>query len=331
MTHQFLNHDNARKVFTLAAALLIAATIVACSGSPLASVPLSPSALPSSGLTLEATDAAASTDGWSTLGKGKDKGKGEGTDGSDASASTAVNIEGVVGATVSGTCPAKTFTVGLHTIVTNAATEYRKGACAGIVAAARVEVRSSRQADGRLLATRVVFDAEDEVDDDDEDDDDVPQVKLEGAVVGAVAGTCPAVTFTIGTTKVATSASTRFHDGGCALLKTGVAVEVRGTRAADGTLDATRVEFDENEDEDGGNPHEGAGPFEGTVSSFGGVCPTVTFNLRGMAIVTSATTTYVAGTSCAMLRPNVRVVVTGTRVGETRTINATAIEITRTH
>jgi hypothetical protein len=56
----------------------------------------------------------------------------------------------------------------------------------------------------------------------------------------------------------------------------------------------------------------------------------VTFNLRGMTIVTSAATAYIGGT-CETLRPNVKVEVTGTRVGESRTIEAISVEITRTH
>jgi hypothetical protein len=66
------------------------------------------------------------------------------------------------------------------------------------------------------------------------------------------------------------------------------------------------------------------------VSSFRGVCPAVTFNLKGTTVITDAATTYEGGT-CATLRPDVQVVVTGTAGVERRTFNAATITITQTH
>lgn len=331
MTHQFSTHEITRRLFTLTAALLVAVSIVACSDSPLASVPMSPSALPSSGVALETTDAAAITDGWGTLGKGNDKDNGRGKDDdkgkhdspADALDAT-VELEGTV-ATATGTCPAKTVTIGTRSFATNASTVYDDGTCTELVATAVVEVKATTQTDGTLLATKVEFEGADE--------DDLTEV--EGSVA-SVAGTCPAITVTVtGQPSVVTSATTEFRKGVCADVQPGTRVHMRGTLQADGTVAATRVDIknrddDDEDDDESRNPHDGPGPFAGTVSEFRGTCPTVTFNLRGLEIVTSATTAYIGGT-CDTLRPNVRVVVTGTRVGDTRTINATAIEITATH
>ena len=88
-------------------------------------------------------------------------------------------------------------------------------------------------------------------------------------------------------------------------------------------------EGDEVDDHDGSNPHDGLGPFQGTVSRFRGLCPAVMFNLKGMRIVATTATTYTGGT-CETLRPNVRVIVTGTHGTERRVFHATAIAITRT-
>lgn len=337
MTHQFLTHAITPKLFSLAAALLLAVSIAGCSGSPLASTPLSPSALPSSGLALETGDASGLTDGWGMLGKGPEKDTGKGKDGdkgkdgergkddSPADAlSPTVEIEGSV-ATVTGACPTKTVTIGTRSFATNASTVYGDGTCAELVAAAVVEAKATRQTDGTLLATKVEFEGADVGDDD-------RLTKVEGTVA-SITGTCPAITVVVtGHPSVVTSATTEFRKGVCADVKPGTRVHMRGTLQTNGTIAATRVDIrtDDDEDEESRNPHDGLGPFEGTVSEFRGVCPAVTLNLRGMDIVTSATTTYVGGT-CATLRPNVHVAVTGTRVGETRTINATAIEITRTH
>jgi Domain of unknown function (DUF5666) len=71
---------------------------------------------------------------------------------------------------------------------------------------------------------------------------DVDAAEIVGTVMN-LAGTCPALTFTIGTTKVTTNAATRFDDTTCALVANGDLVEVRGAGAptAAGVL-AARVE-----------------------------------------------------------------------------------------
>ena len=259
-----------RTFAALLAALFSTLLLAACSGGPQAALPLAPSASPFSMLPLEAADGS---DAWDTLGKGKDKGHhtdddedtGKGKDDEDAAdddaphARTTVKIEGVV-STVTGVCPAVTFVVGQHSVVTDASTKFDEGVCAQLVTQAAVEVRAVRRADGTLLAKAVEFEDAD-VDDDDTDD----------------------------------------------------------------------VDDDDSDDAGSGrNPHHGAGPLDGTVSSFRGICPTVTFNLRGMRIVADAATTYVGGT-CATLRPNVQVVVTGTPAPGRRMFTAEAITITRTH
>ena len=82
--------------------------------------------------------------------------------------------------------------------------------------------------------------------DDDEDDDDANRDEaneVEGAV-SALSGTCPAVTFTLGTRVVKTGSATVFDDP-CTGIRNGVRVEVKGTRASDGTFTAARVELDD--------------------------------------------------------------------------------------
>lgn len=97
----------------------------------------------------------------------------------------------------------------------------------------------------------------------------------------------------------------------------------------DGDKDGDEAE-DDDEAGDGRNPHRGAGPHSGIVSSFRGTCPAVTFNLKGTRISTTAATTYVGGT-CEILRPNVHVVVTGAAGTESRTFVAATVTIVRTH
>jgi len=75
-------------------------------------------------------------------------------------------------------------------------------------------------------------------------DNDVDAAEIVGTVAN-LAGTCPALTFTIGTTKVTTNATTRFDDTRCLSLANGDLVEVKGsvTGTAAGVL-AARVERD---------------------------------------------------------------------------------------
>jgi hypothetical protein len=93
---------------------------------------------------------------------------------------------------------------------------------------ARIESETRRQGD-------------DDEDDDDEDRDEANEVK---GTVSALSGTCPAVTFTVGTRVVKTGSATMFDDP-CTGIRNGVRVEVKGTRATDGTFTAARVELDD--------------------------------------------------------------------------------------
>lgn len=97
-----------------------------------------------------------------------------------------------------------------------------------------------------------------------------------------------------------------------------------------GDGDDTEDDTEDNDDDSDGNPHHGEGSHDGTVSSFRGACPTVTFNLKGLTIVADGATTYFGGT-CATLRPSVKVVVTGALSAARRTFKAATITITRAH
>jgi hypothetical protein len=79
----------------------------------------------------------------------------------------------------------------------------------------------------------------------DDDDDEVRDEanEVEGTVSG-LSGTCPALTFTVGTRIVRTGSATVFDDR-CADVVNGVRVEVKGTRMNDGTFTAARVEVDD--------------------------------------------------------------------------------------
>jgi hypothetical protein len=90
-------------------------------------------------------------------------------------------------------------------------------------------------------STLVASEIKVETGDDDEDDNDDNELR---GTVSNLAGTCPAVSFFLGSTKVITTASTKFEDGGCSTLRNDLRVEVEGSRANDGSLVASKVERD---------------------------------------------------------------------------------------
>lgn len=101
-----------------------------------------------------------------------------------------------------------------------------------------VEVHGTQQT-GFVQAARIQIEGpENEPPDDNENEADV-----RGAL-GPITGACPAISSTVGTTKFATNASTRFDDVPCTALKAGANVRVRGTRNADGSITATRLQKD---------------------------------------------------------------------------------------
>jgi len=82
--------------------------------------------------------------------------------------------------------------------------------------------------------------------------DDNDRGEAEG-VVGGLAGTCPAITFTVGAakTKVTANDKTVFGAGGCAAVVNGANVQVHGAVQTDGSILASRVSAAHAGDDDG--------------------------------------------------------------------------------
>ena len=145
-----------------------------------------------------------------------------------------------------GECPMLTFTVQGASVVTNGSTYFKGGLCEAVQDLVRVRIKGNRQADGSVLASQVrIEEDDDDGDDDDGDDDDDEVTSVEGTVAGMPTGTCPEIAFTVGTTQVTTSATTKFDGGGCTAVRQDVRVEVRGARQDDGSILATKVEIDD--------------------------------------------------------------------------------------
>lgn len=148
-------------------------------------------------------------------------------------------LNGIVAiGSVTGSCAAHSlsFMVGSTRVTTNASTLFGSAPCDAIKAGSQVEVKGTRQADGSVLAASVAGEVENE----DENDE------LKGTIAaGSITGSCATNTlaFRVGSTPVKTNAATQFKDTSCATLATGSSVQVQGTRQADGSFLATRIEL----------------------------------------------------------------------------------------
>lgn len=72
------------------------------------------------------------------------------------------------------------------------------------------------------------------------------EAEAEG-IVSVLGGACPSLTFTVHSTRVTTSASTRFVKSTCSQVTNGTKVEVDGTRQTDGSIKATTVQVDKGD------------------------------------------------------------------------------------
>jgi hypothetical protein len=172
--------------------------------------------------------------GNSGSGNGGDDHHGPGHDG-DNGAENEVEMTGTI-TTRTGVCPTLTFSIGTTTFTTNNATVFRDP-CADIVSGAVVEVKGTRQTNGTVLATRV------HVEDREDENENENEVELTGTIAGKT-GSCPSLTFSIGTTMFTTDAQTLFGEA-CSALVNGDRVEVKGTRQANGTVLASRVHVED--------------------------------------------------------------------------------------
>jgi len=186
---------------------------------------------------------------------------------------------------------------------------------------ADIEVGDHIQGRGTMEGTTLVA-TEIKVEDMGHDNDDVDEVELKGAIAGLSAtANCPVVTFTIGATNVTTSAATVFDDVTCATLANASNVEVEGTKKADGSILATKVELEAGPDE-----------IEGRIFALAGTgtCPTLTFKVGPIeslatTVNTNGSTTF-TGVACSALANGARVEIEGTKQAD-GSITAASVEL----
>ena len=212
-------------------------------------------------------------------------------------------VSGVISGST-GTCPAVTFTVSSTKITVNSATTYPGTTCADATKnGANVKVTGTKQTDGSILATSVAL--------------VTPTSSTVSGVISGATGTCPAVTFTVQSTKVTVNSATTYGTSTCAeATKNGATVNVTGTKQADGSILATSVSLTT------------AAPVTvtGVISGSTGTCPAVTFTVASTKVTVSSATAYTSTTCADATKNGANVKVTGAKQSD-GSITATGVSL----
>jgi hypothetical protein len=216
-----------------------------------------------------------------------------------------VEVNGVIDS-LSGTAALFQFRIGSRLVKGDTLTVFFGGNAQSFAAlkdGVRVEVKG-QQRDGYIYAERLHVN--DAAGDDGSDGQD-ESASIHG-VLTAIGGTKPLLILTVGGTTVRTDSATVVQRRGdvqtLETLRIGQTLHVVGARQADGSLDARRIEIDD--DQTGGEFE-----IEGSVGGLKGSCPAVSFSVNGFAITTTAATTF-NGVTCPALKSGDRVTVKGT-------------------
>src|SRR5262249_28632475 len=120
---------------------------------------------------------------------------------------------------LTGSCPRIHFKLGSKWVGTDDSSAFVDRSCSGLREGEAIEVEGGWDADGSLMARKVRRQHE------------PPEFEIRGSVTG-LNGTCPNLSFSIGTERLTTDASTRFNEQPCGSLRNGQSVEVHGIHRA---------------------------------------------------------------------------------------------------
>ncbi len=142
-------------------------------------------------------------------------------------------------------------------------------------------------------------------------------------VLKSIGGAKPSLVLLVDSTTVRTSSGTEVKRRGDVQtldeLKVGQSLHVVGDRQPDGSLDARKIEI--NEDAIGGE-------FEiaGSVGGLKGACPAVSFGVNGFSVTTSSATVF-EGAACSSLKSGDKVTVKGLKQAD-GSVAATSVKKT---
>lgn len=211
-------------------------------------------------------------------------------------------------------------------VLTDESTQIRQGNTPRVLGDLKVgyRVHVKGQASGTALLASSIFLQNTNIPSDDETDDDDDGQDQSASIHGtltAMSGSAPTLTLTVGGTTVRTSSSTDVKRRGDTQtlneLRLGMDLHVVGTRQADGSLDARKIEI--RDDAIGGEVE-----IAGSAGGVSGACPTLSFGINGYSIRTDASTAF-EGITCAALKSGTKVTVTGISQAD-RSVLATRVK-----
>jgi hypothetical protein len=216
-----------------------------------------------------------------------------------------VEVNGTIDS-LAGSATAFQFNIGSRVVKGDAATGFfgdgdKPDSFADLKNGARVEVKG-QQRDGFVYATRIHINGTDTTPTPPQD----TSASIHG-VLKTIGGAKPALVLLVDTTTVRTSSGTEVKRRGDVQtldeLKVGQSLHVVGDRRPDGSIDARKIEI--NDDATGGEF-----TIEGSVGGLKGACPTVSFGVNGFSVTTSSLTVF-EGAACSSLKSGDKVTVKG--------------------
>jgi hypothetical protein len=230
----------------------------------------------------------------------------------NSNAGVPVEVNGIID-TVTGSAASFQFKIGSRVIRGDNTTAFSgegpsSQGFASLKDGVRVEVKGE-QRDGFVLALRIHVNGSGDDDDDDGDEGGEDHSASVHGALKTISGTKPNLVLLVDSTTVRTSSTTTVKRRGDVqtldALTAGQSLHVEGARQPDGSIDARKIEIDDDAE---------GGEFEikGALGGLSGACPSIGFSINGFSIQTSASTAF-DGVSCAALKSGDRVEVKGTR------------------
>jgi hypothetical protein len=216
-----------------------------------------------------------------------------------------VQVNGTID-TLTGSASAFQFNIGSRVVRGDSATEFfgdgdKPDTFSDLKNGGRVEVKG-QQRDGFVYATRIHINGTETTPTPPQDS----SASIHG-VLKSIGGAKPSLVLLVDTTTVRTSSGTEVKRRGDVQtldeLKVGQSLHVVGNRQADGSIDARKIEI--NDDAAGG-----AFEISGSVGGLKGTCPAMSFGVNGFSVTTSAATVFEGG-ACSSLKSGDKVTVKG--------------------
>ncbi len=216
-----------------------------------------------------------------------------------------VELRGAI-AQLTGSCPNLSFAVGAERLVTDNSTRFKDASCSSIRNGQSVEIHGTRRADASILVRDVEPSIEPE------------HIDVLGTLRN-LGGSCPSLSFSLGSDVIVTSAATQFKTLPCGTLSEGRFVEAKGTRQPDGRILARQVEAED--------AAEAEVEITGPLSGLAGTCPNLTFSVRSLSVRINASTRF-ENIACTGLRNGIAIEVKGGAQPD-RSVLATRIKLER--